>query len=144
MDQTEKAIDSVTAVLVLANGTVPRLNVGTYSALSALSSIFSRTPLKPVAFLLTNTSNPLYQNFSGDSLLEAFKDAPQFLLNNPVALQRKYLELKDKAGPKTRGQMRDFREAVKGSEQDALEMLVDIFDWLDSLEPQPTPRILSL
>jgi len=144
MDQIEKAIDSVTAVLVLANGTVPRLNVGTYSALSALSAIFSRTQFKPVAFLLTNTSNPLYQNFSGDSLLEGLKDVPQFLLNNPIALQRKYLEFKDKGGPKTRGQMRDFRESVKGSEQDALEVLVDIFDWLDSLEPQLTPRFLSL
>jgi len=144
MDQIEKAIDSVTAVLILANGTVPRLNVGTYSALSALSGIFSRTSFKPVAFLLTNTSNQLYQNFSGDSLLEGFKDVPQFLLNNPIALQRKYLELKDKGGPTTRGQMRDFRESVKGSEQDALEVLVDIFDWLDSLEPQLSPRFLSL
>jgi len=138
VDQIE--INSVTAALVLANGTVPRLNGGTYSALSALSAIFSRTTFRHVAFLLTNTSNLLYQNFSGDSLPEVFKDAPQFLLNNPIALQRKYLELKDKGGPKTRGQMRDFREVVKGSEQDALEMLVDFFDWLDSLKPQSTHK----
>ena len=28
----------------------------------------------------------------------------------------------------------DLRKAVKASEQDTLEMLVDFFDWLDSLE----------
>ena len=133
MDQIEKDIDSVTAVLVLANGTVPRINVGTDYALSILSTIFTRTTSKNVAFLLTNTSNPLYQNFSGDILPESVKGAPQFLINNPIALQRKYLELK--GSQKMRAQMTSFREAVKASEQDALEMLVDLFDWLDGLEP---------
>jgi len=89
VDQIEKDMDSVTAVLVLVNGTVPRISVGTNSALSTISAIFPITPSKNVAFLLTNTSNPLFQNFNGDNLPEAFKDAPQFLLNNPIALQRK-------------------------------------------------------
>ena len=140
VDEIEKNIDSVTAVLVLANGTVPRVNVGTDSALSILSTIFTRTPSKNVAFLLTNTSNPLYQNFSGDILPESVKGAPQFLLNNPIALQRKYLELK--GSQKMRARMTSFREAVKASEQEALEMFVDLFDWLDGLEPQPTTRVV--
>jgi len=142
VDQIEKDMDSITAVLVLVNGTVPRISVGTNSALSTLSAIFPRTPSKNVAFLLTNTSNPLFQNFPGDILPEAFKDAPQFLLNNPIALQRKYVELMD--GANTRSQVRDFREAVEASEQDTLEMLVDLFGWLDSLKPQPTTSRLSL
>ena len=91
VDQAERDIDSVTAVLVLANGTVPRVNVGTDSALSILSTIFTRTPSKNVAILLTNTSNPLYQNLSEP---ESCKGAPQFCLNNPSALQRKHLEPK--------------------------------------------------
>ena len=36
-----------------------------------------------------------------------------------------------------------FREAVKASEQDTLETLVDLFDWLDGLEPQPTSEVVS-
>ena len=135
-------IDSVTAILVLSNGTVPRASPGTNYALSALSAIFPRTPCKNVAFLLTNTSNPLFLNFSKDILPEAFKDAPQFLLNNPIALQRKYLQLRGQ--PNTRSQGSYFREAVKDSEKDALEMLVDLFDWLDRLEPQPITRTVSL
>ena len=110
---------SVTAVLVLANGTVPRVSVDSESALSILFTIFTRTPSRNVNSSLTNTSTPLYQNFSRDILPEISKDAPQFLLNDPIMLQRKYLELK--GSQKMRGQMSDFREEVKASEQDALE-----------------------
>jgi hypothetical protein len=31
-----------------------------------------------------------------------------------------------------------MRREVMAGEQSALEMLMDIFDWLDGLEPQPT------
>jgi len=31
----------------------------------------------------------------------------------------------------------DLRNAVKASEQNAFQMLVSLFDWLDGLEPQP-------
>jgi len=37
----------------------------------------------------------------------------------------------------------DLRKAVKAAEQDALEMLVDLFDWLDGLKPQPTTEIVE-
>jgi len=140
--QIKEHTDSVTAVLVFANGTVPRGNAGTDYALSTLSAIFPRTPRNNVGFLLTNTSSPLFLNFSKDILPEAFNDAPQFLLNNPIALQRKYLELRGE--PNTRSQRPYFRKAVKASEKDALETLVDLFDWLDGLEPQPITRIVSL
>jgi len=33
---------------------------------------------------------------------------------------------------------------VKAAEQSALEMLVDLFDWLDNLGPQPTARVVPL
>ena len=41
------------------------------------------------------------------------------------------------------GQEHIFREVVKASEQDTLEMLVELFDWLDSLDPQPTSEVVS-
>ena len=88
--------------------------------------------------MLTNTSNPLFQNFSADALPEGFKDAPQFLLNNPIALYRRYLELKD--APNTMGQAHIFRDAVKASEQDALEMLGDLLVWLDVGPPPKKPQ----
>jgi len=32
----------------------------------------------------------------------------------------------------------NLRNAARTAERNALEMLVDLFDWLDGLEPQPT------
>lgn len=37
-----------------------------------------------------------------------------------------------------------MRKAVKTGEESALEMLVDLFDWLDGLERQPTTENISL
>ncbi len=68
-----------------------------------------------------------------DTIPEVLKGAPQFLLDNPIALQRKYLKLKD--SPNTEQKMITLRNAVKDSEQNALTMLVELFDWLGGLEP---------
>ena len=138
-DEIKKHIDSVTAVLVLANGTVPRITVGTDYALSTLSAMFPKTLANNIAFVFTNVSSPLHWNFSKDAVPEVLKDAPQFLLNNPIALQKKYLKLKN--DPNTRKVRADFHKAVKASEQEALETLVELFDWLDGLEQQSTTEI---
>jgi hypothetical protein len=37
-----------------------------------------------------------------------------------------------------------MRREVKASEQDTLDMLVGLFDWLDGLERQPTTMAVSL
>jgi hypothetical protein len=134
--QIEKHIKSVNAILILANGTVPRITVGTDYALSTLPTIFPDTVTNNIAFMFTNVSSPLSWNFSQDTIPEELKAAPQFLLNNPVALQRRYLELKDDPS-----QMAEMREVMKASEQKGLEMLVHLFDWLDGLKPQPMTKV---
>jgi len=140
--QIKQHVDSVTAVLVLANGTVPGLTVATGYALSALSAIFPTTLTNNLAFVLTNVSGPLYQNFSGDTVPDVLKDAPQFLLDNPIALQRKYLKLKDDVKSSSKGA--EMRKTVLVSEEQALEMLVDFFDWLDGLQRQPITEFVTL
>ena len=140
--QIEKHIDSVTAVLILANGTVPRVTVGTDYALTTLSTIFPKSLNKNIAFMFTNVLTPLHWNFSGETIPEILKDAPQFILNNPIALQKKYLRLKD--GPNMKKMKTDLRNAVKAGEKNALEMLVELCDWLDGLEPLPTTGMFSL
>lgn len=120
-------------MLVLANGTQPGVTVGTRHILSALFDAFHRAPTN-VGFVLTNVSGPLYENFSTDLL----KEAPRFLLNNPVALQRRHLELKD--GPITKKEQMDPRAVVLEEELQALGMLVELFDWVDGLEQRPATR----
>jgi len=74
-----------------------------------------------------------------DSVPRELQNAPQFLLNNPVALQKKYLKLKD--DPNMKKTNAELRKAVKVGEENGLEMLVELYDWLDGLEPRPTTEI---
>jgi hypothetical protein len=140
--QIKKHIDSVTAVLILANGTIERITVGTDYALSTLSAIFPKSLSGNIAFMFTNVPSPLAWNFSQDTVPRVLKEAPQFLLDNPIALQKKYLKLKDRPGMKK--VEKDMRNHLKAGEQKALEMLVQLFDWLDDCKPQPTTEILYL
>jgi len=141
-DEIQKHIDSVTAVLILANGTVPRVTVGTDYALSTLSAIFPRSLAENIAFVFTNVSSPLSWNFSADTIPEMLRDAERFLLDNPVALQQKYLVLKEQPDKKKLKSV--IRKAVLAGEERALEMLVKLFDWLDGLQSQPTTEIVYL
>ncbi|KAJ6594419.1 hypothetical protein B0H19DRAFT_919891 [Mycena capillaripes] len=140
--QIRKHIESVHAVIILANGTVPRLTVGTDYALSTLSAIFPKSLAGNIAFMFTNIADVLSGNFSQDSVPDELRDAPQFFLNNPIALQRKYDDLKKNPHPKAK--INKARNVVSNGEEEGLEMLVDVFDWLDGLTPQPTTEMLSL
>jgi hypothetical protein len=73
---------------------------------------------------------------------EILKDAPQFLLDNPIALRRKSVALKD--NPSMKKAMMELQKAAKWAEGRALKTLGDLFDWLDTLEPQLTTEIVAL
>ena len=122
--EIQNHIDSVTAVLILANGSVPRITVGTDYALSALSALFPKTLAGNIAFLFTNSSTSLSLNFAQDAIPEILRDTPQFLLDNPIALQKKFRELKD--GPNKRKLANEMQKDMKIAEQRALEMLVNL------------------
>ena len=134
--EIQNHIDSVTAVLILADGPMPRITTAMDYAL------FPKTLANNVAFLFSNCPSSLFLNFSEDVVPNILKNAPQFLLDNPIALQKKLLKFKD--DPDKDKMKRKMREAVKRAEQKALQTLVDLFDWLDGLEPQPTTEIVTL
>lgn len=138
--QVEKHINSINAVIVLANGTVPRVTVGTDVTFTFLSAVSFKIPAKNISCILTNVSSALFQNFPVDALLVILKDAPQLLLNNPVALRRKYLKLKDETNV-NKGSI-DLCRMVKANEQQALETMVDLFEWLDGLDGPKTRNIV--
>ena len=137
----QKHIDSVTAVLILAMGMVPRLTVGTDYTLSTLSSIFPKSLTENISFMFTHVPSPLFWNFDEDTLPEVLGAAERFLFDNPVAIQKKYNRLMgDQAKKKV---MTVMRKAV-ASQEKALEELVILFDWLDGLRPLPTTEIVYL
>jgi len=140
--EIQERLDHVTAILVFANGTVPRGSGGLHSALSTLSTIFPDTWAKNIAFTFTNVANPLSWNFCQDAIPEVLKAAPQFQIDNPVALQEKYLGLK--GAPDMKNTRTEMHAEVKDGEQSGLEMLVGLFDWLDDLEQHPTTEVVPL
>lgn len=139
--QIKRHTESVTAVLVLANGTVPRSTVGIDYTLSILSTIFPKPLTNNTAFTITNISSSLSWNFCQDTIPATLEHAPQFPIDNPVSLQRKYLKIK--GDPEMSSMRTGMRGEVKAAEQGAMEVMVNLFDWLDGLESQPTPEVVT-
>src|SRR5258706_521323 len=131
----------VNAVLILANGSIPRISVSMDYALTTLSALFPKILADNTAFLLTNVPTPASRNFPDDAILRDLKHAPKFLIDNPIALQKNYLKQKGHLDKKT---LKKIKQSVKLAEENALEMLVELFDWLDGLKPQPTTEIIAI
>ncbi|KIJ95204.1 hypothetical protein K443DRAFT_109193, partial [Laccaria amethystina LaAM-08-1] len=144
------SIPEVTAVIILANGTNPRLGVATDYAITTLSSIFPRTLADNIGLLFTNISSPLDWNFEVETLPVELQGAKTFLLDNPLARHKKYLKIKAKAeaqGSVTRANqavLQKLKKAVDEGHETALGTLAEIFDWLDGLAPQATTEITLL
>ncbi|KIL58584.1 hypothetical protein M378DRAFT_312135 [Amanita muscaria Koide BX008] len=135
---------AVNAVLILANGTLPRLSAATDYALSTLSSIFPRSLVENIAIIFTNVSAQLSLNFDQNSLPESLKNPEnQFRLDNPIALWKNYLARCSRSGV-TRRERSEWRAEIHEKHQKALRMFLSLFDWLDTLVPQPTTDILRL
>jgi len=139
--EIEKNLGYVNAVLILANGSIPRITASMDYALTTLSALFPKSLANNIAFLLSSVPTPASLNFPDDVILKDLKDAPKFLIDNPIALQKNYLKQKGHLDKKTLKRMKDSKQKA---EEGALEMLVELFDWLDDLEPQPTNEIITL
>ena len=149
-DAIRDNIPEVTAVIILANGTNPRLGVATDYAITTLSSIFPRTLADNIGLLFTNISSPLDWNFEIETLPVELQGVKTFLLDNPLARHKKYLKIKAKAelqGSVTRANqavLQKSKKAVDEGHETALCTLAELFDWLDGLIPQATTEITLL
>ena len=92
--------------------------------------------------MFTNVSSPLSWNVSQDTIPDVLRDAAQFPFDNPVALQKRYLSLRDNMNMKE--VIASLRKLVQESEERTLEVLVELFDWLDGLGSQPTTEVVVL
>ena len=77
-----------------------------------------------------------------DTVPEVLRNSDNFFIDNPIALQKKYLRFKNDLDKKKVAAL--VRNEVLAGEEQALEMLVDLFDWLDGLRSQPTTEIVYL
>ena len=137
----------VTAVIILANGTNPRLGAATDYAITTLSSIFPRTLAQNIGILFTNVSGRDFLNFETDTLPIELRGAKDFLINNPLAMQKKYFKDRVKAeaeGKINENKMKKSERVVNRAHKSAVKTLAEIFDWLDGLESQATTEITLL
>ena len=137
--EIQNHLDYVSAVLIFANGSVPRISVSMDYALSTLPALFSKSLANNIGFLFSNVPTSASFNFPDEGIPEVLRHAPRFFIDNPIALQKNYLKQKDRMNQRTAKQI---EELVEFAERSALEMLVELFDWLDGLEPQPTREII--
>jgi len=138
----EETIPIVNAVIIIANGTEERLGAATDYALTTLSSIFPNTFANNIGIVVTNVATQMFSNFDQNSLPDPLRGLTnnQFLLDNPVALWNKSNKMRNQS---TTDKV-EFENVVNGAHTKALRELVRLFDWLDSLIPQPTEEIINL
>jgi hypothetical protein len=121
-------VDSVSAVLILAKtdrfSTIANMDC----TLSALSALFPKSLVNNIAFMFTHV-----WDFKPppDMVPWVLKSSPMFFFDNPIT-PGIYDETDLRMGQ------------YRGSKQGPFKMLVNLFDWLDGLEPQPATEIVSL
>jgi len=124
----EKHVNFVSAVLL-----VDLIVQNDYSrdyTWSILSTIFPKTLVNNIASVVTNAQSSLVRVHYQENIPEALKSSPVFFLDNPMVRQLTF------TGP-------NMKKIVKDREQGALEILVELFNWMDGLEPQPVTEITS-
>ena len=119
-------VDSLSAVLILADPRHRGPAVDIDCTLTALSALLPKTLVNNIAFVFTHIKVPFVFDFFQSTSPGPFTNRPVFLLDNPIT-HNYSVRRKDKAG-----------------ERKALEMLVTLLEWLDSLEPQPVTEIACL
>ena len=140
-------VTTVHAVIIVANGTLPRLGVATDYALWSLSGMFPRTLHQNFAIFLTNVPNALGCNFTQETLPPALQNEnyhPHWI-DNPVALWKNYKKIQEGGDDDVdEEEMEDMKKDVRHSHKKALKELLKFFNWLVALKPQPTNDIQTL
>ena len=134
-------IPIVTAVIILANGTNPRLTVATDYTITTLCSIFPRTLADNIGVLFTNVQDMDRRNFDMNSLPPELQQAKNFCIDNPLAL---YKNTQRNRGRDQSRKKKRSENSLNDDHETAVDMLVEIFDWLDGLKSQATTEITSL
>jgi hypothetical protein len=135
-------IPSIDGVLIVANGTTERLQVATDYAITTLASIFPHSIADNIAIMFTMVANPMSFNFQLESLPDSLRKSEIYTLDNPIALMRRYREFEQK--PAYRKQLPKLWKMVKDAHNEAVEMFVEFFEWLDKRTVQPTSVIVEL
>jgi AIG1 family len=133
-------VQTLDAVIIMANGTVERVGPGIEYALYTLASMFPRSIADNIGFMLTNVPDPLSFNFQQDTLPPEVRNAEVWAIQNPVAQFTKYQESK----ANSRYTASKLQRVLQSNYENTMETLTEFFTWLDERKSQPTSAIVDL
>jgi hypothetical protein len=138
----KKKLQTVDAVIIMANGTQERLGITTQYALENIYAMFPRSLVKNIGFLFSNCDR-LHLNFEMSSLPEELRESEHWLFQNPLALWNKYKAVKDRGGV-SEDQLEEMRDEIDMAYNKGLRFLNKFFKWLDERPVQPSKDINDL
>jgi hypothetical protein len=136
----ENTIPVIDGVVILANGTVERLHAATDYAITTLGFILPTSIADNIVFVFTMVDNPLRLNFRLESLPDSLQRPKLYLLDNPIALTRRYEE-REQLFP---DQLSNMPTTIGDAHANAVGMLSEFFDWLDQCTVRHTSAIVEL
>lgn len=136
-------VQTLDAVIIMANGTVERVGPGVEYALHTLAAMFPRSIADNIGFMFTNVPDALSFNFQPDTLPREIRHAEVWTIQNPVAQFIKYQEAKT-GGHSSAKQLQSLERLLQNNYITTMETLNDFFSWLDQCKAQPTNSIVDL
>jgi hypothetical protein len=136
-------VQTLDAVIIMANGTVERVGPGVEYALHTLAAMFPRSIADNIGFMFTNVPDALSFNFQSNTLPKEIRQAEIWTLQNPVAQFSKYQDMKTSGNSSAR-QLQSMEKLLQSSYATTMEMLNEFFSWLDQRKAQPTNAIVDL
>ncbi|QRV92786.1 AIG1 domain-containing protein [Ceratobasidium sp. AG-Ba] len=132
-------VTSIDAVLIIANGTVPRLTAATNYTLSVITSMFPRSIIDNIGFIFTN-SDLLTLNFDPESLPVELRESKRWLLQNPLAMIGKYRYWSQSPNVDAK-QVKKLTNQLTTSYDESVDTLNEWLKWVDERQVQPTKEI---
>ncbi|KAG8738670.1 hypothetical protein FRC10_006617 [Ceratobasidium sp. 414] len=132
----QNTVTTIDAVIIVANGTVQRLNVATDYALNVICSMFPRSIVHNIGFVFTNSS-PGLSNFDTSSLHPELRESLTWEIQNPLAILKSYRN----AVANKRPSAPQVHKKVIASYDETIGTLNDWLGWLDSRDVQMTVEI---
>lgn len=143
-ESIKEQIETVDAVIVMANGTLERLGVATEYALTVISGMFPHSIIDNIGFVFTMVPNALSFNFQRDALPVELKDARIWTVDNPLAQWSKYQANLTAIPPKDEEDLEDMFDTVSTCYKKTLKSLNDFLKWLDERKVEPVQSISDL
>ncbi|KAK7051043.1 hypothetical protein VNI00_005155 [Paramarasmius palmivorus] len=148
----KRSFEEIDAVIVLVNGTQPRLTPSTEYALSVISGLFPDSIDNNIGLVFTMVSDPVNFCFEHSSLPDELQQAPGWMINNPFARWTKYQRMRGQMPSSNIAFAERMERSIREDYDKTLQLLfgpsqveeagwnnpAPFFQWLDSCGAQPT------